>query len=619
MDLRAPATQATEHLVDPRIRAQGSWRIFWRFFRYLFPLWDKAVLTILMTFISTPLNQISVFIGRYLVDEVILATNKPTGWRMTTFFIIVGVQSLFWLIARTMVFIRQVMNLAIDVQITARLRKLFYKHLFTLSLDFFRTRPVGEHMYRTGEVGGLLNIIHYDGVALVDMVYRIIWGAVLVSVVDWRITALVILNIVPYTLLQHWAYTYFQRIDFDQRRRDQRLTASLQESIAGIKTVKAYGKTSLQLLKYTHRVVISQRIQIKRFFMGVLAHHYVIWFYDWITGKAKWLYVAWQTMNGNLSIGEFSVVFWLVGQLEGPMEQMVRHFQNMRLHLVPAMRVLETLDVPADIVDPPGARTMPPIVGKVEFRHVTHEYIPGHRALDDVSFVLQPGTFAAFVGPSGSGKSTIANLLLRLYEQKEGEVLVDDIDIRTVKMRTLLDQIGVVLPETVMFGGTAADNIAYGDLKADEEALNRAVEAAELQRFVARLPNGLNTDLGEGAKLSGGEKQRIGLARALIRDPRIMVLDGPTANLDSRTEMAVLRTIKKAMQGRTTLMISHRLVLVQDADIIFVMDRGRIVEQGKHDELMALGGLYASMWREQMTLPQRPSEQNSKEDEETTQ
>ncbi|MBI3948087.1 MAG: ABC transporter ATP-binding protein [Armatimonadetes bacterium] len=618
MEMQAPAAQAPEQLIDPRIRAQGSWKIFWRFFRYLLPLWDKAILVILMTFIGTPLSQISVFIGRFLVDEVILATNKTGGWRMTMFFIIVGVQVLLWLINRTMYFVRQVMSLAIDVRITARLWKTFYKHLHTLSVDFFRTRPIGEHMYRTGEVGGLLNIIHYDGVALVDMVYRIIWGAVLVSVVDWRITALVLLNIVPYTILNHWAYTYFQRVDFDQRRRNQRLTASLRESVAGIKTVKAYGKTSLQLLKYTHRVVISQRIQIKRFFLSILMHYYVIWFYNWSTDKAKWLYIAWQTMNGNLSIGEFSVMFWLVGQLEYPMEAMVRHFQNIRLHMVPAMRVLETLDVEPEIVDPPAARAMPPIEGRVELRNVTHEYVPGQRALDDVNIALEPGTFAAFVGPSGSGKSTVTNLLMRLYEQKEGEVLVDGIDIRTVKIRSLLDQIGVVLPETVMFGGTLADNIAYGDLKADEETLMRAVDGAELHSFVARLPNGITTDLGEGAKLSGGEKQRVGLARALIRDPRIMILDGPTASLDSRTEIAVLRTLKKAMQGRTTLMISHRLVLVQDAEVIFVMDRGRIVEQGKHDALLALGGLYASMWREQMATTHEPSEDDPKGDEEAT-
>ena len=214
----------------------------------------------------------------------------------------------------------------------------------------------------------------------------------------------------------------------------------------------------------------------------------------------------------------------------------------------------------------------------------------------------EPGQFVALVGPSGAGKSTLLQLLIRLYDPVEGQVLVDGVDIKTVRMKTLLDQAGIVLQETFLFGGNIADNIAYGDLHADEAGLRRAIERAELEEFVARQPHGLETNLGEGTRLSGGEKQRLGLARALIRDPKIMILDEPTSMLDSRTETAILRTIEREMRGCTTLLISHRLVPVKNADVIYVLDAGEVAEQGTHDELVALNGLYARMWAQQTRL-----------------
>ena len=183
-----------EGLISEEVLEQGGWRVFWRFFPYLYPVKDKALLMVLMTFIGVPLTQISVFMGRYLVDEVILATQKPVSWRMWAFFFITGLQALMWLIWRVMAYVRQVMSLAITVKVEIPLRRRFYAHLQQLSLNFLRTRPVGEHMYRTGEVGGLLPLIRDDAINLVDIVYRMLWGAVLVSLIDWRVTVLVALS-----------------------------------------------------------------------------------------------------------------------------------------------------------------------------------------------------------------------------------------------------------------------------------------------------------------------------------------------------------------------------------------------------------------------------------------
>ncbi|MBM4083560.1 MAG: ABC transporter ATP-binding protein [Planctomycetes bacterium] len=589
-------------LIAEEVLEQGAWKVFWRFVPYLWPLKDKVVLTLLMTFVGVPLSQISVFMGRYLVDDVILNTEESVSWRMWMFFVIVSVQALMWMNSQVMWFVSRVMHFAIDINITWRIRKMFYSHLHKLSLNFFRTRPIGEHMYRTGEAGGLLPLIHYDLPQLVDIIYRIIWGAILVSMVDWRITVLVLIYIVPYTFMAHKAYSYVQKVNAESRIQGQRATAVLRDSVAGVKTVKGYGRTAFQARKYGARLSDLRRIWIKSFFISVITHHFVLWGYRLIVGKIKWIYIGYQTMVGNLSIGEFSVMFWLIGQLEAPMERIVNHFQNIRIHLVPAMRVLETLDVPPEIQDAPEAAVMPPIRGKVEFKDVSFEYVKGKRVIEHVDITLEPGTFAAFVGPSGAGKSTVLYLLLRLFEAQEGQVLIDGVDIKKVKLRTALDQVGVVLQETLLFGGTVADNVRYGNLRATDEQMWEAIRRAELEGFVARLPQGITTHLGEGTKLSGGERQRIGLARALIRDPKILILDEPTAFLDSRTEHAIMDTFERAMRGRTTLMVSHRLVPVRHADVIFVFDQGRLVERGKHDELLALGGLYRKMWDEQTKL-----------------
>jgi len=591
-----------EGLISEEVLEQGGWRVFWRFFPYLYPVKDKALLMVLMTFIGVPLTQISVFMGRYLVDEVILATQKPVSWRLWAFFFITGLQALMWLIWRVMAYVRQVMSLAITVKVEIPLRRRFYAHLQQLSLNFLRTRPVGEHMYRTGEVGGLLPLIRDDAINLVDIVYRMLWGAVLVSLIDWRVTVLVLLYIVPYTIMAHYSYNYLQRVNAEARIWGQRATSVLRDSVAGVKTVKGFGRTDYQLLKYTRRLVDSRRVGVKWTFLSILTHHFVLWTYLVLVGKIKWIYIGYQTMIGNLTIGEFSVMFWLIWQLEGPMRKIVQHLQNIRMRLVPAMRVLETLDVQPEIQEPERARSMPRVIGKVEFRNVRLAYIPGQPVLQDVSLTVEPGTFAALVGPSGAGKSSLLYLLLRLFDFSAGEVLVDGFSIKTVRLRSLLDQVGVVLQETFLFGGTVGDNLRYGELHATEEEALRAVRLAGLEEFVAKLPHGLDTHLGEGTRLSGGERQRLGLARALIRNPRLLILDEPTAFLDSRTETGIMDTFREVRKDRTTLMVSHRLVPIRDADRIYVFRAGRIVEQGVHEELVSLGGLYHTMWEEQTRL-----------------
>jgi ABC-type multidrug transport system fused ATPase/permease subunit len=241
--------------------------------------------------------------------------------------------------------------------------------------------------------------------------------------------------------------------------------------------------------------------------------------------------------------------------------------------------------------------------GAIEFRDVSFEYVPGRPVLKNVSFTIEPGTTAAFVGPSGAGKSTIMHLVLRLHDPTAGQVLVDGQDLKTVALQSYLEQVAVVPQTTFLFGCSVGENIRYGQLDATDQEVQGAAASAEIDSFLANLPQGYATHLGEGTKLSGGQKQRVGIARALIRDPRILILDEATASLDGRAEAAILRTIDRARTGRTVLSIAHRLQAVVNADVIFVLNESHIVDEGTHEQLLAVPGLYRQMWEEQTRTP----------------
>jgi ATP-binding cassette subfamily B protein len=314
-----------------------------------------------------------------------------------------------------------------------------------------------------------------------------------------------------------------------------------------------------------------------------------------------WFGGGWLSIATGLQVGVIvAFVSFIQGRLYGPAAALA----GIQIQIVSALavfeRIFEYLDMTTEEYDPPGAIALPEVTGEIAFENVVFSYDGTREVLDDISFHVRPGEVAAFVGPSGAGKTTITQLVPRFYDPQSGRVLIDGNDLRGVTLDSLRRDIGIVTQETYLFHDTIANNLRYGKPDATDAELDASVRAANIADFIAALPDGYQTVVGErGHKLSGGERQRLAIARVLLKDPRILILDEATSSLDYENEAAIQKALDVVMRGRTSLVIAHRLSTVLTADVIFVVDRGRIVESGRHATLLARGGLYSRLYRTQ--------------------
>ena len=476
-----------------------------------------------------------------------------------------------------------------------------FRHLHELSLRFHLDRQTGG-LSRAIERGtrGIQTVLQF---MLFNIGPTFVEVGMVAVVLGWRfewpfaaVTVATIVLYVAFTLaITDWRVKYRRAMN----QKDSEANTKAIDSLLNFETVKYFGNETHEharfdeaLAGYERAAVQSQTsLSLLNLGQGVIIG----------CGLAALMALAGQgVVDGRLTPGDFVLVNAFLLQLYAPLNFLGFVYRETKQSLIDMDNMLELLGVEADVKDKPDAFALQPRGGEVEFRDVSFGYGPDREILRNVSFRAAPGKTVAIVGPSGAGKSTIGRLLFRFYDATSGQVLVDGQDVRDVKQNSLRQAIGIVPQDTVLFNDSIGYNIRYGKPAADEEAMTAAARLANIDGFVARLPQGYATAVGErGLKLSGGEKQRVAIARTILKNPEILLFDEATSALDSKTERAIQASLREVSRDRTTLVIAHRLSTVVDADEILVLKAGEIVERGRHEELLAARGEYAEMWARQ--------------------
>ncbi len=476
------------------------------------------------------------------------------------------------------------------------LRQGVYAHLQRLSMSYYDRHQVGPLISTiTEDIDAVQDFVSTSLLDLVIDSLTILGMLAVMFALDWRFT-LVAVAVTP--LLGLFVFRLRATIrtaTHDVRRRQSELVSIVQEGLGAIRVVKAFAQGSFERQRLSAKSLESVQAALYARRVRSLLGPVVTSLVAIGTAAVLW-FGAHQVMEGAMTAGALVVFLTYLGRLFRPIQAVARAGTNIAQATVGLERVRTVLDADERLPRSPHARPLGPVAGRVEFRGVTFGYDAARPVLEDVSFLAEPGQLVGLVGASGSGKSTLVGLIPRFYDAQAGAVLVDGTDVREVTIRSLRRQIGFVLQETQLFYAPVWQNIAYGNPDATRDQVIAAARLAQAHDFIEALPEGYDTVVGQGGlPLSGGQRQRVGIARALVRDAPILILDEPTSGLDTASERLVFEGLRQLRRGRTTFVIAHRLTTVRDADLILVMDAGRIAERGTHDQLAAGGGIYARL------------------------
>ena len=481
-------------------------------------------------------------------------------------------------------------------------RNEIFAKIQRLSFSYHDRNQTGQLMIRATDDVEKVRLFIAQGLVLAAQAFLLLGATLIILLLtNWRLT-LSIIWVLPIALVLFMVFGAISQPLFVQVQiRLSRLNTILQENLAGIKVVKAFAREHHEQSRFSDAALDLYRQQLK--ISRTFSFLFPIVFLTAQIGQAVILYAGGsQIIEGTLQLGQYQsfslyliYVFFPVGQLGFIVSLMAQASAS-------ASRIFEILDAQSDVTDKPGAVELPPIQGQVTFKDVSFRYFnSGESVLSHVSFTAEPGQTVALLGATGSGKTTIINLIPRFYDVSEGQVLIDGYDVRDVKLSTLRSQIGIVLQETNLFSGTIRENIAFGRPNAPMDAVIEAAKAASAHDFIMSFPQGYETLVGErGATLSGGQKQRIAIARALLLNPRLLILDDSTSSVDLVTEYRIQKALDLLMQGRTSFVIAQRISTVLNADLILVLERGKVVASGTHEQLMEQSPIYADIYHSQL-------------------